>query len=113
MLPDGKRDLVYSKRSMWQRTYCGVTAGQSNICTERISAYLYHARELGYTGPEIDAFVEEAFYTTFTNVNFDAGELVGLAIKAGEMNVKTMRLLKEALKIHSVCRNPPVCRPGQ
>ena len=61
-----------------------------------ISAYLYHARELGYSDPEIDAFVEEAFYTTFTNVNFDAGELVEFAIKAGEMNVKTMRLLKEA-----------------
>jgi hydroxylamine reductase len=61
-----------------------------------ISAYLYHARELGYADPEIDAFVEEAFYTTFTNVNFDAEELVKFAVKAGEMNINTMRLLKEA-----------------
>ena len=61
-----------------------------------ISAYLYHARELGYEDPEIDAFLERAIYSTFTNVNFDAEELVRLAIEAGEMNVKTMKLLKKA-----------------
>jgi len=61
-----------------------------------MSAYLYHARELGYTDSEIDGFLEKAFYTTFTNVNFDAESLVKLAIEAGEMNLKTMKLLKEA-----------------
>lgn len=61
-----------------------------------MSAYLYHARELGFTDPEIDAFLERAFYATFTNVNFDAESFVELAVKAGEMNLKTMRLLKEA-----------------
>ena len=61
-----------------------------------MSAYLYHARELGYTDDEIDAFLERAFYSTFTNVNFDAEEFVKLAVEAGEMNVKTMKLLKKA-----------------
>lgn len=61
-----------------------------------MSAYLYHARELGFTDPEIDAFLERAFYATFTNVNFDAESFVELAVEAGEMNLKTMRLLKEA-----------------
>jgi hydroxylamine reductase len=61
-----------------------------------MSAYLYHARELGYTDTEIDGFLEKAFYTTFTNVNFDAGSLVELALEAGTMNLKTMALLKEA-----------------
>ncbi len=61
-----------------------------------MSAYLYHARELGYSDTEIDAFLERAFYSTFTNVNFDAGDFVRLAIEAGEMNVKTMKLLKKA-----------------
>ncbi len=61
-----------------------------------MSAYLYHARELGSTDTEIDAFLEKAFYTTFTNVNFDAGSLVQLALEAGKMNIKTMKLLKEA-----------------
>lgn len=61
-----------------------------------ISAYLYHARELGYTDPEIDAFLERGFYATLTNVNFDALELVELALEAGRMNIKTMQLLKKA-----------------
>jgi len=61
-----------------------------------ISAYLYHARELGYTDSEVDAFLERGFYSTLTNVNFDAGKFVELAIEAGEMNIKTMQLLKKA-----------------
>ena len=62
-----------------------------------ISAYLYHARELGYTDPEVDAFMERGFYSTLTNVNIDVPELINLALEAGEMNIKTMRLLKTAL----------------
>ena len=61
-----------------------------------ISAYLYHARELGYTDSEVDAFLERGFYSTLTNVNFDAGKFVELALEAGEMNIKTMQLLKKA-----------------
>jgi hydroxylamine reductase len=61
-----------------------------------LAAYLYHARELGYTDTEIDAFLERAFYATFTNVNFDAEDFVRLAIESGEMAIKTMRLLKKA-----------------
>lgn len=61
-----------------------------------ISAYLYHARELGYTDPEVDAFLERGFYSTLTNVNFDAMEFIKLALEAGEMNIKTMQLLKKA-----------------
>jgi hydroxylamine reductase len=61
-----------------------------------ISAYLYHARELGYTDPEVDAFIENAFFSTLTNVNFDPQEFLKLAVKAGEMNIKTMQLLKKA-----------------
>lgn len=61
-----------------------------------ISAYLYHARELGYTDPEVDAFMEKGFYSTLTNVNFDANQFVELALEAGRMNIKTMQLLKKA-----------------
>jgi hydroxylamine reductase len=61
-----------------------------------ISAYLYHARELGYTDPEVDAFIERAFFSTLTNVNFDPQEYINLALKAGEMNIRTMQLLKKA-----------------
>lgn len=61
-----------------------------------ISAYLYHARELGYTDPEVDGFLERGFYATLTNVNFDAMDFVKLALEAGQMNIKTMQLLKKA-----------------
>ncbi len=61
-----------------------------------ISAYLYHARELGYTDPEVDAFLERGFYSTLTNVNFNAEEFVKLALEAGQMNIKAMQLLKKA-----------------
>ena len=61
-----------------------------------ISAYAYHARELGKADPEVDSFLERALYTVLTNVNFDAESLVELAIEAGRMNLRVMRLLKEA-----------------
>jgi hydroxylamine reductase len=61
-----------------------------------ISAYLYHARELGYTDPEVDAFIERGFFSTLTNVNFDAQQFLNLAVQAGRMNIKTMHLLKKA-----------------
>lgn len=61
-----------------------------------ISAYLYHARELGYTNDEVDAFIERGFYSTLTNVNFDPSKFVELALEAGNMNIKTMQLLKKA-----------------
>jgi hydroxylamine reductase len=61
-----------------------------------MAAYLYHGRELGYTDTEVDAFLERAFYATFTQVNFDPEDLVRLALEGGEMNIRTMRLLKKA-----------------
>ena len=66
------------------------------ISCKGMAAYLYHARELGYTDTEVDAFLERAFYATFTQVNFDPEDLVRLALEGGEMNIRTMRLLKKA-----------------
>jgi hydroxylamine reductase len=66
------------------------------IATRGMAAYLYHARELGHTDTEIDAFLERVFYATFTQVNFDAQDFVRLALEAGKMNIRTMRLLKKA-----------------
>ena len=66
------------------------------ISCKGMAAYLYHARELGYTDTELDAFLERAFYATFTQVNFDPEDLVRLALEGGEMNIRTMRLLKKA-----------------
>ena len=62
-----------------------------------ISAYLYHARALGYTDQEVDAFIEMAFFSTLTNVNFEPQSYLNMALEAGEMNIRTLRLLKRAL----------------
>lgn len=84
------------------RGVCGKNATvarlQDNLlfAIKGISAYLYHARELGYTDSEIDSFLEKSFYSTLTNVNFDPVEFIKLALEAGEMNIKTMQLLKKA-----------------
>ncbi|OPY31845.1 MAG: hydroxylamine reductase [Methanomassiliicoccales archaeon PtaU1.Bin124] len=61
-----------------------------------VSAYAYHAKELGRSDPEIDAFLAKALYTTLTNVNFDASSLVEMSLQAGRMNTKAMALLKQA-----------------
>ena len=44
----------------------------------------------------MDAFIERAFFSTLTNVNFDPESFLKLAVEAGEMNIKTMQLLKKA-----------------
>lgn len=61
-----------------------------------ISAYYYHAKELGYADEEIAAYLARGLYATLTNVNFDAEDFVKLAIEAGMMNFRVMQLLKRA-----------------
>ena len=61
-----------------------------------ISAYNYHAKALGVSDKEVDEFLTEGLYTTLTNVNFDVDDLIKMGLKAGEANVKVMRLLKDA-----------------
>ncbi|OQX21327.1 MAG: hydroxylamine reductase [Candidatus Altiarchaeales archaeon A3] len=61
-----------------------------------ISAHLYHAKELGYNDSEADRFLSDALYSTLTNVNFDANDFVNLAVEAGKINIKAMKLLKKA-----------------
>ena len=66
------------------------------ISIKGISAYLYHARELGYVDQDIDAFIEKGLYSTTTNTNFDTGSFVELALESGMANLKAMQLLKNA-----------------
>ena len=61
-----------------------------------ISAYYYHATELGYKDDEIANFLGRGLYSTLTNVNFDAEDFVKLAVEAGRMNIRVMKLLKKA-----------------
>lgn len=66
------------------------------LASKGMAAYLFHARELGYTDTLVDSFLERAFYATFTNVNFDPNNILELSLEAGQMNLRTMKLLKQA-----------------
>ncbi len=61
-----------------------------------ISAYVYHARELGVSDPEVDAFIPEALYATLTNSNFDLDYFININLRAGGITIKAMRMLKQA-----------------
>ncbi|MBP2019024.1 hydroxylamine reductase [Symbiobacterium terraclitae] len=79
-----------------------IQALQDNLiyALKGIAAYAYHARELGYTDPEIDAFFSEGLYATLTNVSFDLNHFLALNMKAGQMTLKAMTMLKKAHTDH-------------
>jgi hydroxylamine reductase len=61
-----------------------------------VAAYATHARELGYTDPEVDKITHEALYFTLTNVNFNLEEHINMVLKVGEATIKVMDLLDRA-----------------
>ncbi len=60
-----------------------------------MASYKAHARRLGKTDPEVEAFIEEALFATVTNVNFDMESLLELVLECGRMNYRTMQLLND------------------
>lgn len=60
-----------------------------------MAAYKAHARRLGKTDSEVEAFIEEALFATMTNVNFDVDRLLEMVLECGRMNLKTMQLLND------------------
>lgn len=61
-----------------------------------VAAYAIHARELGYSDPEVDAITHQALYTTLTNSNFNLQEHLDMALKVGYAAVRIMDLLDRA-----------------
>lgn len=60
------------------------------------AAYAHHARQLGFTDPEVDAITHEALYSTLTNVNFNLDENIKMVLRVGEATIKVMELLDKA-----------------
>jgi len=60
-----------------------------------MAAYAHHARRLGMVDESVNAFMEEALFTTLTNVNFDADTLFQYAMDVGRMNLRVMEMLDE------------------
>ena len=59
-----------------------------------LAAYAYHAEVLGVTDPEVYAFVHEAL--SYITEEHTVDELVGMALRVGEVNLKAMELLDRA-----------------
>ncbi len=60
-----------------------------------MAAYAYHARRLGKTDPEVNAFIEQALFATVTNVNFDPESLLEMVLECGRHNLRVMELLDQ------------------
>ncbi|MFO0927403.1 MAG: hydroxylamine reductase [Gemmataceae bacterium] len=58
-----------------------------------MAAYAHHARRLGKTDEAVNAFIEEALFSTVTNVNFDIPSLLELVLECGRMNLRVMQML--------------------
>ena len=46
--------------------------------------------------PERDAFIPEALYATLTNSNFDMDYFIGINLRAGDITLRAMKMLKQA-----------------
>ncbi|MCG8528235.1 MAG: hypothetical protein MI748_17775, partial [Opitutales bacterium] len=60
-----------------------------------MAAYAHHARRLGMVDEEVSAFIEEALFTTVTNVNFDIDSLFEMVLECGKQNLRVMQMLDE------------------
>lgn len=60
-----------------------------------MAAYAHHARRLGKSDESVSAFMEEALFSTLTNVNFDVATLFEIAMELGQKNLRVLELLDE------------------
>lgn len=58
-----------------------------------MAAYANHARRLGQVDEQVSAFIEEALFSTMTNVNFDMESLFELVLECGRQNLRVMEML--------------------
>jgi hydroxylamine reductase len=77
-----------------------------------IASYAYHARMLGKTDPDVDAFIEEALFKTLTNVDFSIEDLWNSCMKAGMVNLKVMQMLDAGNTEHFGLPTPTKVRTG-
>ncbi len=61
-----------------------------------IASYCHHARRLGRTCEEVNAFIEEGLFATMTNVNFNTESLLEMVFECGRRNLLAMELLDDA-----------------
>jgi len=85
----------------YTRGMCGKTGEVSDLqdtlvhLSQAVSTYAVAARKVGVIDAEVDTYVPQAFFSTLTNVNFDAERIVDFARRA-ETHRNTLRLNYEA-----------------
>ena len=85
----------------YTRGMCGKTGEVSDLqdtlvhLLQAVSTYAVAARKVGVVDPEVDVYVPQAFFSTLTNVNFDAERIVDFARRA-ETHRNALRLSYEA-----------------
>jgi hydroxylamine reductase len=67
------------------------------VC-EGVGQYLHRARQLGATDIEADRFILFAFFTTLTNVNFNAAKFVELIQQASQIRDRAKALYENAAR---------------
>ena len=67
------------------------------VC-EGVGQYLHRARQLGATDIEADRFILFAFFTTLTNVNFNAAKFVDLIQQASQIRDRAKALYENAAR---------------
>ncbi|TLG79190.1 hydroxylamine reductase [Methylocystis sp. B8] len=67
------------------------------VC-EGVGQYLHRARQLGATDIEADRFILFAFFTTLTNVNFNAVKFVELIQQASQIRDRAKALYEDAAR---------------
>jgi len=67
------------------------------VC-EGLGQYLHRARQLGATDVEADRFILFAFFTTLTNVNFNAAKFVELIQQAAQIRDRAKALYETAAR---------------
>ena len=77
-----------------------------------MAAYANHARRLGKTDDSVSEFIEEALFSTMTNVNFDIPSLLELVLECGRKNLRVMQLLDEGHTERFGKPEPTVVREG-
>ncbi|XXZ13787.1 hydroxylamine reductase [Sorangium sp. So ce315] len=77
-----------------------------------VAAYAHHARKLGVTDERVNAFVEEALFSTLTNVSFDPEALLELCLECGRVNLQVMEMLDEGHRLRLGEPRPTMVREG-
>lgn len=77
-----------------------------------MAAYAHHARRLGQSDESVSAFIEEALFSTMTNVNFDMDSLLALCLECGRQNIKVMAMLDKGHVEHFGRPSPAQVREG-